>query len=139
MASYSETQKRISLNADSSVAVFTGVPGQPGAASPNSGNQFRFVKVTGVHLAGLTTGATHELAMGVVANKPQYVNNAAEIVISGVVPVQVGTGGVTAGQAVKTDSAGQAITATVGTDVVLGIALDTAAAGSLVPVLLQIA
>lgn len=133
---YSESQVRISLDADSSIGIYTGVPGGPGSASPNSGMQFRFVKVTGVHTAGLCTAATNEQPVGVLQNKPQYVGTGAEVAISGVSMIQVGSGGLTAGQIVKSDANGQGIAGTLGTDRALGIALDTAASG-LCPVLLQ--
>lgn len=134
---YDETQVRISLDADSSIGTYTGVPGMPGSASPNYAQQFSFVKVTGEHEAGLCTAATNEQPVGVLQNKPQYPGDAASVAISGVSLVMAGTGGLTAGQGVKSDSTGHAVTATLGTDRVLGIVLRSAAAGSLAPVLLQ--
>lgn len=135
---YSETQKRISLDADSSLAVFTGVPGQPGAADPNSGNQFRFVKVATAasHSAALATHAANEVVIGVVQNKPQYVGSAAEICIEGATQLQVGTGGLTAGQIVKSDANGQGVAGTPGTDAALAVVLIPAVAGALATVLL---
>lgn len=133
---YDESLKSISLDADASIAGYTGVPGLPGSASPNSGKQFRFVKVTGAHQAGLATAAANEQVVGVLQNKPQHVGDAATVGIFGVSLVQAG-GAVSPGP-VKSDANGQAVTATAGTDVVLGIALGSAASGSLVPVLLRV-
>lgn len=137
---YEESLRSISLDADSSIALYTGVPGIPGSTSPNWGFQFRFVKVTGVHTAGLCVTTSNEIAIGVLQSKPQNVGMAATIAIHGVSMVQSGAA-VTAGDAIKVDSTGRAITATLGTDAALyvGVALGTAgAAGQLIPVLLKI-
>lgn len=134
---YAEAQKRISLDADSSIGVYTGPPGARGTSAPYWGKQYRFVKVTGAHQAGLSTNASNEQTIGVLQNKPQQVGDAASVAISGVSYMQSG-GTLAAGAAVKSDSTGRAVTATVGTDVVLGIALAaTTAADQLVPVLLR--
>ena len=36
--SYEESLRSVSFNADSSLAVYTGVPNQPGSAKPHYGN-----------------------------------------------------------------------------------------------------
>jgi hypothetical protein len=138
---YEEAVRSISLKADSSLAVYTGVPGQPGSANPNSGNQYRFVKATST--AGtctLATGAANELVLGVLQNKPQYTDMAATVAIRGVVKVEAGTGGVAAGNAVKVEADGQAVAATLPADaaVVVGVALGAASAGQLFPCLLRL-
>ena len=56
---YDEAIRSISLDADSSIAVYTGVPGLPGSADPNGGKQYRFVKVTGAGTVGLATAAAN--------------------------------------------------------------------------------
>lgn len=137
---YEETLRSISLDSDSSLATTTGVPGTPGSQSPNWGKQFRFVKVVGAHQVGLCTAAANEVPIGVMQNKPQVVGQAATVAYQGVSMVQSG-GAVTAGAAVKVDSTGRAVAATLPTDaaVVVGVAIGTsAAADQLVPVLLTI-
>lgn len=136
---YEESLRSISLDADSSLAVYTGVPGTPGAAAPNWGFAFRFVKIVGAHQVGLCTAASNEIAVGVMQNKPQVVGQAATVAIHGVSMVQAG-GTLAAGNPVKVDSTGRAVAATPGTDAALyvGVALGAAAVGGLVPVLLKI-
>lgn len=136
---YEESLRSISLDADATLALYTGVPGLPGSASPNSGNQFRFVKITGAHQVGLSSAATNEISIGVVQNKPQVTGQAATVAIHGVSMVQAG-GTVAAGNPVKVDATGRAVAATPGTDNALyvGVAIGSAAVGQLVPVLLQI-
>lgn len=132
--SYSETQKRISLDADASIGIYTGISGMPGSASPNYGKQFCFVKVTGSHQAGLGTAAT-DAVVGVLQNKPQHVGNASEVAISGVSLIQVGTGGLNPGDRVTSDANGKGITAASGT-AAFGIAIEAGVAGAVTPVLL---
>lgn len=132
---YEETLKSITLDADSSIGVFTGPPGAPGSASPNYGQQYRFVKVTGSHTAGLST-AGGDVSVGVLQNKPQREGAAATVATHGISMVFVGTGGVTAGDEVEADANGAAVTQSAGTT--LGVAIEDGAAGELAPVLLRI-
>jgi hypothetical protein len=134
----SEKVIRISLDADASIGIYTGPPGLPGSADPNYGKAGCFVKVTGEHTAGLCTAASNELPVGVLENKPQHVGDAASIATGGVTLIQAGTGGLTAGQAVKSDANGKGVAATVGTDRVLAVCVRSAAAGSLAMCLLQL-
>lgn len=130
---YEETLRTISLNADSSLAVYTGVPGALGSANPNSGNQYLFVKVTGAHVVGKCTAATDQ-PIGVLQNKPQVSGQASTIAFAGVSLVRA-AGALTAGTIVGTDANGRAVAA--GANPKVGITL--AAAGvvdELVPVLL---
>ena len=53
---YEESLRSITLNADSSLGIYTGVPGQPGSPDPHGGGQYHFVIVTGVHQCGLADG-----------------------------------------------------------------------------------
>lgn len=135
--SYEEAVRSITLNADSSIAVYTGVPGMAGSAAPNSGFQYRFVKVTGAKTAGLAVGADNEIVVGVMQNKPQVTGQAATVAIRGVVSVQVGAD-VDAGESVMTDDAGRATPATLPDDAnkVLGVALESGVSGTIIPVLL---
>lgn len=138
--SYEESLRSITLDADASLAQYTGVAGLPGSASPNYGLMFRFVKVTGAHQCGLCTGASNEIPIGVMQSKPQVVGMAATVAIHGVSMVTAG-GLIAAGSPVKVDSTGRAVAATPGTDAALyvGVALGGAgAANQLLPVLLKI-
>ena len=124
----------ISLAADASVGMYTGVPGQPGSAVPNSGKQYRFVKVTGKEQCGLATAAADRV-IGVLQNKPQQPGAAATVGIWGVSLVTAG-GAVAAGDNVEADSEGRAVKST-GTG--NGVALSASAnAGELISVLLTI-
>lgn len=138
---YEESLKTISLEADSSIGIYTGVPGQPGSASPNGGKQFHFVKVVSANTAGLATTASHEIPCGVLQNKPQNVGDAATIAISGVSMMEAGAA-ITAAAGVKVDSTGRPVPWVGGTDdldLLMGVALLAAgAASNLIPVLLQV-
>lgn len=131
---YEESLRSISLNADASLASYTGVPGVPGSANPNYGRQYRFVKVTGANQVGLATAAGDDV-IGVMQNKPQVNGQAATVSIHGVSMVMAGAA-FDAGAKVGPDDQGRAVTAT-GT--ARGIALAAAGqANELVPVLLQV-
>ena len=136
---YEESLRSISLDADSSLAGYTGVPGTPGSAEPNNGKaQYRFVKVTGRHQVGLATANT-DLVVGVAQNKPQVDGQAVTVALSGVSNVIAGAA-ITAGQEISTDATGRAIPKPgTGTPLVLGIAITSATvAGELVSVLLRV-
>lgn len=132
---YEESLRSITLNADSSLAVWTSVPGQPGSANPNGGKQYHFVKVTGVHQVGIAN-ATDTTVIGVLQNKPQNTGNAATVGIRGVSKC-IADSALTAGNPITVSSDGQA--ATGGAGPVVGIALTTVAnAGEIVSVLLTL-
>lgn len=136
---YNEAIRSISLDADASIGSYTGVPGLPGSANPNGGKQYHFVKVTGAGTAGLCTTAANELPIGVLQNKPQAVGQPATVAIRGVSKAKAGAA-VTAGVAVKLDSTGRVINATLPTDaaLVVGVSLAAAtAADQLIPVLIK--
>jgi hypothetical protein len=61
---FEEALRSITLEADSSIGIYTGVPGMPGSLSPNSAKQFRFVKVTASKTAGLAVEAGGTIAAG---------------------------------------------------------------------------
>jgi hypothetical protein len=133
--SYEESLVSITLDADSSVGVYTGVAGTPGAASNNAGLQYRFVKLVSAHTVGLVTANTQK-SVGVLQNKPQGTGHAATVGIFGVSNVEAGAA-VAAGATVCSDTVGRAVTVA-GSEVVQGIALRAAtAAGQLIPVLLR--
>ena len=134
--SYEESLKSISLNADASLAVYTGVPSIPGAPGVNYGKQYRFVKVTGLHQVGLCTAATDN-SVGVMQNKPQVVGQAATVGIFGVTNVMA-SAAIVAGALVTSDAEGRAVTTTTAADV-MGVALgDASGPNTLVPVLLRL-
>lgn len=140
---YEDSLRSITLDADSSLAVWTSVPGQPGSADPNGGYQYYFVKVTGARTCGLADGDAGEVVIGVLQNKPQVTGQAATVGIRGISLVTAGAQ-INAGSPVK-NSSGKAVTATLtgqgadDFDTVLGIALATASGdGVLIPVLLKV-
>ena len=131
---YEESLRSITLNADSSIGIYTGVPGQPGAPDPHGAKQYHFVKVTGVHQVGLGDGGGN--CVGVMQNKPQGAGHAATVAIAGVSKV-VSDAPITAGAKIQVSADGQATSA--GATAVVGIALSTTVnAGELVNVLLTI-
>lgn len=134
--SYEESLKSISLNADSSLAQYTGVPGLPGSPAVNYGKQYRFVKVTGLHQVGLATAGT-DVAVGVMQNKPQVTGQAATVGVGGVSNVMAGEE-IEAGDLVTADNEGRAVASGNG-DTVFGVALgDASGENTLVPVLLKL-
>jgi hypothetical protein len=132
-----EGLRSITLEADATLAEYTGVPGLPGSASPNGGNQYKFVKVTGAHTAGLADTTANEIVVGVLQNKPQYTGSAATVAIRGVSKVLAG-GSVNAGNAVKVNADGEGVAATLPGDAeaVVGVAISSGADGELISVLL---
>lgn len=105
---YEELLKNISLDVDASLGIYTGVPGQPGSAVPNSGKQYTLVKVTGAHQAGLCTAAG-DVVVGVLQNKPQKAGAAATVGIDGVTNVMSGAA-ISAGASLVSDASGRAVT-----------------------------
>lgn len=135
---YEESVRSISLDADATLATYTGVPGAPGSPVDNAGNQYRAVKVSGSHAVGLADDVT-DAVIGVVQNKPQNEGNAATVAIRGVSKVRMATT-ITAGAVVYLagDGRGSSDSAT-DTATPLGVALGTGTgADELVPVLLQV-
>jgi hypothetical protein len=138
---YEEAVRSLSYEADSSIGIYTGVPGQPGSPSPQGGKQYFFVKITGVRTAGLADDTTSKaLVVGVLQNQPQATGAEATVAIRGAVLVKAGTGGLTAGQAVKIAADGRGIAATLPGDLqsVVGVAVTTAAVGYLATVQLKL-
>lgn len=135
---YEEAVRSITLNADNTLAVRTGVPGVAGSPTDNSGHQYQAVKVTGAHQVGLL-GAATDSVVGVLQNKPQNQGNAATVAIRGVSKVKV-AGAISAGATVYAAADGRGTaTGTAGTTSVLGVALAAStAANELIPVLLRV-
>lgn len=87
--SYEENLRSLTLEADASIGIYTGVPGQPGSASPNTAKQYCFVKVVARNTAGLAVAAADVVA-GVLQNKPQYPGSAATVGYEGVTNLMMG-------------------------------------------------
>ena len=105
--SYEESLKSISLDADASLGIYTGVPGQPGSAVPNGGKQYTMVKLTGSHQVGLATAAG-DVVLGVLQNKPQTPGAAATVGFTGVTNVVAGAA-FAAGVDLVSDATGRAV------------------------------
>ena len=127
---YEESLRQISLDADATIGVWTGTPGLPGSAVPNSGHQYKWVKLTGERTVGLA--ASGDLPAGILQNKPQMVGAAAGVGFSGVSKAIVGAAGVAAGAVVGPDSTGCTAADANGR----AIALSSGIAGAVVEVLL---
>lgn len=105
---YEENIKSISFDADASIGIYTGVPGQPGSAIPNGGRQFRLLKLTGKNQVGLATAGTDRV-IGVLQNKPQKPGMAATVGQEGVTMLTAGAA-VAVGDALVADAQGRAVT-----------------------------
>lgn len=129
---FEESLRSVSLNADSSLAEYTGVPGLPGSLSPNGGHMFCFVKITGKRTVGLATTKATDVAIGVLQNKPQVTGQAATVGIRGIsMVVSDGSGThINAGDPLTCDSSGRAIKAGSG-DQVYAYALDPSTAANI--------
>lgn len=133
--SYDESLRAVSFTGDSTVGVYTGVPGQPGSAVPNNGKQYCAVRLTGKDQVGLATAASQNI-VGVLQNKPQTPGSAATVAIAGITNVLSG-GAISAGAEITADSTGRFVAgASSGVGrrfIAVGIA---AGAGELVPALM---
>lgn len=130
--SYEENLRSRTLDADASIGIYTGVPGQPGSAVPNTGMQYRAVKVTGTHQCGLAVAGSDNVC-GVLQNKPQRPGAAATVGYEGVSNVM--TGGVfAAGAEIVPDATGRFIAGTgTGTGCRFIAEAPSTGAGQLVP------
>lgn len=99
------------------------------SAGDISAEQYTFFK-RGANDTVVQSGAG-EAAVGVLWTTAAAAGRAVTVVCGGEPNVYVGTGGVTVGDEIAADADGNAVTA-VSTDVVVGIARETAAAGELV-------
>lgn len=124
---YEESLRSITLNADDSLAVWTGVPGAQGSPSPHYGKQYRFVKLTGGRTAGLATSAS-DIIFGVLQSKPQVEGQEATIGIRGISNIMSGAGGLSPMDLVKPDSEGRAVKTSTPSEAV-GQVVDSTAKG----------
>ena len=100
----------ITLLADSTVGVFTGVPGQPGSLDPNGGSQYKLVKYVSKDTVGLmVNGDAATTLVGVVQNKPQKTGAAVTVAYEGITNVIAGAA-ITVGDLLLADSTGRAVT-----------------------------
>lgn len=101
------------------------------ASADNSGNQFRYAKVSGSGTATVTA-APADVVLGVIQNKPKA-GEAVDVMVTGISKVVAGAA-VAAGAEVGSDAQGRAIAAATGARA-FGIALEAAsAAGQLIAV-----
>jgi hypothetical protein len=96
------------------------------AGADLSAKQFTFVKMNTNDRTVVSAG-NGDAAFGVLINDPES-GQAATVVTAGRVVVEVGTGGLTAGNEVGVDANGEAVSAAA-TDIIVGICVDGAAAG----------
>jgi|SRR6478672_4290581 len=137
---YEEALRSVTFEADSTVGIYSGVPGLAGSLDPNAAKQYCFVKLTGAKTVGLCDTTANEVPVGVLQNKPQAVGAAATVAVHGISKAICGAA-VTAGQPLKVDSVGRVISATPGTDIALyvGVAVtSTTAVNQIATVLLKI-
>lgn len=135
MATYEEGMRSITLTAGSGVAAVTDV------LNPGAGNRHKFVVFGAAGSCVLATDSdTKDEIAGVLQNKPQYTGVPCTVAIGGIVPVYSGAA-VTDNTAVKIDSTGRVVAATLPADAALVVGRTLAAAagaGELVPVSLQL-
>lgn len=96
------------------------------AGADLSAKQFTFVKMNTNDRTVVSAG-NGDAAFGVLINDPES-GQSATVVTAGRVVVEVGTGGLTAGDEVGVDANGEAVSAAA-TDIIVGICVDGAAAG----------
>lgn len=96
------------------------------AGADLSAAQFTFVKMNTTDRTVVAAG-NGEAAFGVLLNKPTS-GQAATVVTHGRVIVEVGTGGLTAGDTVGVDANGEAVTSATN-DIIVGYCVEGASAG----------
>lgn len=84
----------------------------------------------------VAASAVTETLVGVTHNLAADDGDLADVVVAGTPMVKAGAA-ITKGSYVTTNAAGQAVAISAGTDRVIGIALDAASTGDLIPVLLS--
>lgn len=124
---YEEAIRSITLNADDSLAVWTGVPGAKGSPSPHYANQYRFVTLTDARSCGLATEADDPLIIGVLQSKPQIDTQEATVAIRGISIVHTGEA-LAPRDLITCDGEGRAVKATAGQRA-LGVVIDSNATG----------
>ena len=105
------------------------------AAADLSANQFAMVKYD-ANAQAVICGAG-EAPLGVLT-VPAKLGNACTVTVSGVVMVEVGTGGITLGANAATNASGHVIAAATN-DVIVGTALEAGAAGVIIAMEISLA
>ena len=105
------------------------------AAADLSANQFAMVKFDANAKAALAGAG--EAALGVLT-VPAKAGNACTVTVSGIVMVEVGTGGIALGANAACNGSGHVIDATTG-DVIVGTALEVGAVGNLIAMEISLA
>lgn len=105
------------------------------ASADLSAKQYHIVDISGDGTVTYT-GSAGQAALGVLQNDPES-GQVALVRTSGVTKLKAGTNGLTAGDLVQADTDGTGITASTG-DYVIGMALNTGAAGTYVAVALGV-
>lgn len=136
--SYQEALGKVSFDADASIALFTGINGAAGSASPNYGHLYSFVKLTGSHTVGLCTNVANERAVGVLQSKPQKTGTSCTVALlsKGGVSHVIAGGTIAANDPIRADASGHAVKA-VSTELAYGRAVEAAASGAVCPVELE--
>lgn len=101
-----------------------------------SSYQYHFVELSANNTVVICSNATTSNPIGVLQNKPTAAQGVARVRVMGVSRVMAGDA-ITYGQLVGTDANGEGIAKTANTAKFVGVALDTAAAGELVTVMIQ--
>lgn len=91
---------------------------------------------TGTQSAALAS-AVSETLIGVSHNTDTDSGDVADVVMAGTPMIKAGAA-ITKGSYVTTDATGHAVASSAGTDRILGIALEGASTGDLIPVLLSV-
>ena len=106
------------------------------AAGDLSANQFAMVKYDGSAQA-IICGAG-EAPLGVLTVPAKAAKGACTVTVSGIVMVEVGTGGITLGANAATNASGHVIAAATN-DVIVGTALEAGAAGTIIAMEISLA
>lgn len=91
---------------------------------------------TGANSVALASDVSETL-VGITHNTDTAAGDVADVVMAGTPMVKAGAA-ITKGSYVTTDDSGQAVASSAGTDRIIGIALEGASTGDLIPVLLSV-
>ena len=105
------------------------------AAADLSANQFAMVKFDAAAKAAIVGAG--EAALGVLT-VPAKAGSACTVTVSGIVMVEVGTGGINLGESAACNASGHVILATTG-DVIVGTALEAGAAANIIAMEISLA
>jgi hypothetical protein len=106
--SYEENLKSFNADADASIGIYTGVPGQPGSASPNGGKQYCPLRITGKNQVGLNA-AKAGVSDGATTSGSPTVTSATGAFTSADVGRPISGAGVPAGATIITINSGTSV------------------------------